>query len=265
MRKNKKIAVLLSACFLIGVLSGCGDKTEQKADEDVAQNEVVTESEEKALPWAEQNGLSFQESNDFSIPAYTTSLISPDSTEVDNSLEVKQQNADYSFTTSVITNTDGNDVYTVYVNLTVPFEAKVLNKDSDKFVPAYSATGFLIMDYYTGTVLPARGLLNEDKFELETDVEWEGKTYSLSYSKNQGEVQWSEASWKNDDTITLELFIPQTYTITVPHDYDGLVLGINSKGATSYETDNKTVSDAHIFGEQDDESISDYMFFKVTK
>ena len=34
---------------------------------------------------------------------------------------------------------------------------------------------------------------------------------------------------------------------------------------TSYNIDNKTVSDAHIFGEQDDESISDYMFFKVTK
>ena len=74
-----------------------------------------------------------------------------------------------------------------------------------------------------------------------------------------------EASWKNDDTITLELFIRQTYTITVPHDYDGLVLGIDSKGSTSYNIDNKTVSDAHIFGEQDGESISDYMFFKVTK
>jgi hypothetical protein len=251
MRTKNWVVFGVVSAMTLGMLTGCQSKetaaeTEaaQETDNgsevaaDAAENEAVEE-----LPFAEANGLQFSDLSPLELPGVM--YFTDENGNYAEDVSLVQLTAVYTFGDITVSepDEDGKVVYTI------PVSAKLLNpndKNGD-----YQIEGFGLMDWYTGAVFSASEALNDgDNAMCSSGIVRDDVTYSVYYTLG---VQLNSEAGR------------QTYRVTVPEDYDGLVIFIDNRGRTEYqERDIFASEDGHIFGEKEDESFDDYTFIRVS-
>lgn len=75
-----------------------------------------------------------------------------------------------------------------------------------------------LCDIYSGRVIPGAATLGDMVVEYNTEIEWEGETYTIGYVSD---VKWTQGEWMDDICLgTCEI----TYIVAIPEGYDGLAL-----------------------------------------
>lgn len=135
--------------------------------------------------------------------------------------------------------------------------------------------GYFLYDSYTGIKFPDRVLNTHendtDSFDYTTMIEYQGKEYPVAYSQSIIAV-WDEGAYEslsgNRTHFSRNASVLSVYTVEVPADYDGLILGISTAGtkekddpwATEEEIDD---SELHYWHEVGDEEVGDWTFIRV--
>lgn len=84
----------------------------------------------------------------------------------------------------------------------------------------------LLVDAYTGLVFPYEGFVRNDQTmdQQEIDVSWDGEDYHISYGEKKEWVYGDHWEKADDGLYKWECTFYDTYTITIPENYDGLAL-----------------------------------------
>lgn len=238
--KHKRLLVTLSVLFVtVALFSGCSkEEAETPTEEVVEAVEPVEEIEDitvESVPYAEEHGLIFSDLSSLIVPCYTY--------EVSEDGKTPNEQADATFNTSMKVKVssisksspddNGNVTLTIICNTDMNYE---LIGSTDGSVTKSEAIN--LYDYYTGQKFPRKGLSNSggsiDTYGSQKDIEWSGKTYSISYEVEQYTVssKWIE---KGENYYVMERPIQYIYTINMPNDYDGLMLVMDKNGVTEYE------------------------------
>ncbi len=93
-----------------------------------------------------------------------------------------------------------------------------------------SFSSYGVYDYYTGAKFNSRMLTNYDRFDYDTLLSIQGKTYKINYNESLTPNGKDERSYY---TVILRSDNAHVLEIEAPEDYDGLVLAIR-RGETSY-------------------------------
>lgn len=84
-----------------------------------------------------------------------------------------------------------------------------------------------LYDFYTGEGVPEAPTNGDEKITVSKNLSIDGKDVSIN---GDVAIEWdqSESDWYslNDNVDAIDLICNKTYSVTVPEDYDGLVLGI---------------------------------------
>lgn len=142
-----------------------------------------------------------------------------------------------------------------YLTVTVPYEFSYSSKWC--CYNTYSGDGNLrwqwqilcVCDYNTGVVINGNG---------EKEVEWEGNIYSFDASYSwESDGKWGEwVSEGNIDRIPYEGIVNVVYTITIPEEYDGIVLFIR-KDKPDFKLDNDSVQEGGEDADTEDIRLCD--------
>jgi hypothetical protein len=277
--KNWLVFGVVSAMTL-GMLTGCQSKetaaeTEaaQEADnvseaaEDATEGEAVEDVTEEAaqeVAFAEANGLQFSDLSPLEISGFMyfqdeNGNYTEDGPE---GVSLIQPTAVYTFGDITVSepDEDGNVVYTIPLNVELELEA--LNPNDKDWYYSLQIETFDLMDWYTGTVFPGRDLHGNEGYDIYTDIVWDDVTYSVGYTSS---AEWNVGNWQKDGNSYYSSIVEyKVYTVTVPEDYDGLVFFIDNRGRTEYQEDDTELSEAHIFGAEEDGAFDDYTFIRVS-
>ncbi len=282
MKKNIAKTVITAALML--TLTACGNSAEDKettsaavvgtqaetvaetVTEEVTEVEETTEevTEEAAnVPWAVENEIEFGE-GEVEVPYYVGALLNGEKTD-----EIKVTNKDAVYSKPIITVTPSDEEgyvdYVISYNAELSFSVE-LYPDTPEFNLDFNWKKFSPMDYYTGYVFPDCTLNENNGKENrgEVDIEWEGKTYHITY-----ENSFEMVSGSTDD-VEINGGVERTFVnqsqhqtkITAPADYDGLVMEINKNGSTGEGSDDTDMNEGFMMGEGD-HNASDYLYYRV--
>jgi hypothetical protein len=278
MKRRYLLTIAMAGIMACSAMTGCGSAADTSEDtvetvsetvadiveETQTESETVTEVEETTvedteLPYAEQEELKFSDLSQLEIPFL--SYFTDDTSDSDNEMNLRQGNATYTLGDITVSEPDeeGNVIYTFPYTLNM--DVVVENVVDKAFSVGYSYQLFGAMDYYTGINFPNKNLNGDESFEYFTDVEWDGTTYSVGYSKSQE----NNGNWSVDgDNATLSVIVNATITAKAPADYDGLVLVINRSAITERPDDDDEISEAEPFEVDEGSTIDDYTFIRVS-
>lgn len=236
------------------------EEAEEETEED------VTEIPEQEVPFAEENGLQFSDLSPLEIPGFEFFTDSDGNylEEGPEGVSLIQPTIVYTFGDITVSDPDEDDNVVYTISYTKEYEfAYEAPENYSEFYFNVNSDGICFLDYYTGTVFPARDTSGDASYEISTDIVWDDVTYSVGYTKS---IEWTHGDWQQDGNI---LSIPYSsyseYTVTAPADYDGLVIYIDNRGITEYEEyDYENFTEAHTFGTEEDESIDDCTFIRVS-
>lgn len=225
----------------------------------------LTEGEPLPEPYCVKNNITFENLQDMELPFATAFSEDGEIVEIDG-LWADPGMAHYSFGEITIEPSEQEG----YIDVTIPYEVSLSAEvylDTTKFGGGFrieaSWAALSVGDSYTGLFVPSQGTYGSDTNQYIKDFEWNGNTYTLSYTKDtnseSGFTDWTGG----DESIyncTYDLSADIVYTITVPEGYDGAVLTIERNGKDEVklgrdeETDEK---DIHFLDEHD----ADYYIF----
>ena len=182
----------------------------------------------------------------------------------DGTLETEQQDAIYSLKSCEISDPDldGNVTYSVEYTVTVPTKFGIVTDSVEAKKTWYynwKIYELMLCDDYTGQIFTQQSLFGEEGLRYDSDVEWNNMTFHIS-----GNI---EAEWVNDEdwevsyspltaTTWAEAFAIGTFhlNITVPKEYQGLVLALDKNGITDF-------ADAEYDEEYDPDALIEDTFF----
>ena len=125
-----------------------------------------------------------------------------------------------------------------------------------------------IYDWYTGRMLPGRGMDGDDAQEYAVTLDIDGVSYEVSYSH---EVSWEKGEWVEDEAgnATLSDTATQEYIFRIPEGYDGLVYCACPRREYT-EIDTETVSglDEAVYAEldpADEDYVEGKQFFRINR
>lgn len=98
------------------------------------------------------------------------------------------------------------------------------NEDGTVLKTDITMPGGLFCDIYTGTVIPTANMAEDMETAYETEIEWDGKTYSI---KREESAKWEDGEWEPDpegEGHVLHSTLCITDILTVSEGYDGLAL-----------------------------------------
>ena len=126
-----------------------------------------------------------------------------------------------------------------------------------------------IYDWYTGRMLPGRGMDGDDAQEYAVTLDIDGVSYEVSYSH---EVSWEKGEWVEDEAgnATLSDTATQEYIFRIPEGYDGLVYAATPKREYTGAIDTETVSglDEAVYAEldpADEDYVEGKQFFRINR
>ena len=217
--------------------------TEPVAKEEPTPTPEPVVEEPAAVPYAEEQGFTFVNETSFRFPAYgkvlqydedwnPTGVASPDMAWCESS--------DCQYTIRPITQSEPDENGNVRV--TIPIDTEYQDTCYKKDMKGKYGTDthwrmFRLFDYYTGTqiVIP-NDKLTYDQEPLYTELEWDGKTTRVGVSSYEDVLSypWKDEG-KTDDGFTKYTARQRAfraYEITMPKDYDGLMLVGYREGST---------------------------------
>lgn len=225
----------------------------------------LTEGEPLPEPYCVKNNITFENLQDMELPFATAFSKDGEIVDIDG-LWADAGMAHYSFGEITMQPSEQEG----YIDVTIPYEVSLSAEvylDTTKFSGGFRIeaawAAFSVGDSYTGLFVPSQGTYGSDTNEHVQNFEWNGNTYTISYTKDtnseSGFTDWTGG----DESIyncTFNLVADIVYTITVAEGYDGAVLAIERNGKDEVklgkdeETDEK---DIHFLDEHD----ADYFIF----
>ncbi len=171
---------------------------------------------------------------------------------------------------------EGYVVYEVQYNQIFPIRSLEHGVASSS---TYSYYGVRYIDYYTGTELPYMNVYNNKKSgSVEVEFVYDGESYSYGFCqfKKQQEEDEGEETDKDVNRINkFTLTVTRTDYITVPEDYDGLLMSVyvadwvtERQNDDDEDNDKPNRSPVQVHDPEpfdDEENIDDYVFFGITK
>ncbi len=201
------------------------EEEEPEVQEEEIEEEPEKEEEEELLTYVEENGLEYC---DFS--SVETSGMAMASDNHDDYIMTK---VSFELSDIVVKDAEEEGYKTVEVTQEIKGYRWFDGKEYKTYVLFPSA---VIADAYTGLIVPNVNLdgRNESTDEFAADIEWDGKTYHISYFE---ESKWEDGTtWeKSEDGYVWNCAAYVTLTITIPDDYDGLTLLLPPVLATTDE------------------------------
>lgn len=127
-----------------------------------------------------------------------------------------------------------------------------------------------VYDWYTGRMLPARNMKDDDASEYIISLEIGGDSYDVSYTKD---LQWEQDDWVHDDAGngSSNLKGISSYVFKVPEGYDGLVFAaIPKREYTEDSEDTETVSGVEEaeyapMDENDEYYVEGIKYFRINR
>lgn len=166
---------------------------------------------------------------------------------------------------------EGNVTYEIEVDAKAIATLGIVDGSKEKdnyWYYDYDAADILIADEYTGKIFIWQDLYGYENTVIESEVEYNEKTYHVFGEKTE---EWTEGEdWETNRegeirwaTRTDEGKI--NYALTVPKEYEGLVLLFDNKGQTVRKIINEDVSDIDFDTARDDGSNREAEDIKVVR
>ena len=223
------------------------------------------------VAWAEQNNLLFV-SDDVLSPATEVLVDYMTGDPIDSAKPLVDtctvQKPDVTISQS--TREGYVDYYITYSHI-FPFKAEYDKSEADCGL-SYFYYGIELVDYYTGAVFPS---VNQngyvDSYYVSGNLSINGEEYFIECYADRSTSTTYNNKTVDGNTVTWEITqqIENTIVVTVPEDYDGLMMGVYIGEETQTydelnEVNDGKLIDFHIFGERYDElDAKDYAFFKM--
>lgn len=190
---------------------------DEAADAKATEEPEVAEEEvgepEEILTYVEENGLEYTTEWGFETTGYALNAMD----------HADHVNVPVWFELSDISVEDAEEegfkVVTVKQNVTGYRWFDGREKKTDVLFPSVA-----VADSYTGQIIPSNMTHYDEVLEGDGDIEWKDNTWNISYTE---ESKWDfENEWKplSDGNFAGWCTFHDTLTITIPEDYDGLVL-----------------------------------------
>ncbi len=224
------------------------------------------------MPWAEENNLNFVSSDVESpatlviVDAYTGDPIDSAKSLTDSCIVQLPD-----VTISQSTREGYVDYYITYSHI-FPFKAEMDSGDSSHSGMSYFYYGIELVDYYTGAVFPSINQNGDvDSYYVSGNLTIDGEEYFIECYADRESYSVKNNSTESGGKVTWEMTeqIDNTIVVTVPKDYDGLLMCVytgeeqNTVEELTDINDGKLI-DFHIFGERSDEyDVKQYSFFKM--
>ena len=128
--------------------------------------------------------------------------------------------------------------------------------------------GYAIYDWYTGRMLPARDMDNDDAQEYAVTLDIDGVSYEVSYSH---EISWEDGEWVEDEAgnATLSNTATEEYIFRIPEGYDGLVFcAAPEREYTGLDTETVSGLDEAVYAEldpADEDYVEGKQFFRINR
>ncbi len=226
--------------------------------------------------YLEEEGCDYVSSpNNLTAPCFVYQQSNDGYRIYDGTLEIEQGNASYSLTKCVVSDPDpdGNVQYEIEYTITVPTKFGIITDSREaKHAWYYNwvAEEMMLCDDYTGLVFSVQDLYGQDGLIYDSTVTWNDMDYHVTGT--------TESEWVNEEQWAIT-FSPLTSTtwaeapaigtfklnITVPKEYQGLVLALDKKGITDYKDPEydedseydaaETFTDHYFFDPQDDGTV----------
>ena len=158
----------------------------------------------------------------------------------------------------------------IEITTTQQMETRVTLPLDTNFWYFVSTPDMVLMDAYTGQMLASREMMGDDSFATDTLILWNDKEIPVHY---ESVSQWN-GGWTNDNiysgnsvTMGWKKSCVSVRRVTIPADYDGLVIAIEKepKGKNeSYSDIDFTIDEGAVFFGDDGKSVDDYEFIRVT-
>lgn len=126
-----------------------------------------------------------------------------------------------------------------------------------------------LMDAYTGTNIPMENMIEDGSFKNYVALDVKGKEVGISYEVKESAYFLGWEKYKKEgkkNVYTDAAYGTCEMIITVPSDYDGLMLGLKVDGKVKYkDVEDNNAKDIELvkFDELDNVSISDYVFVLI--
>ncbi len=246
---NKAVATVSDKGVVTGKGVGTANITVVSAVNKKVKATFAVTVNTNAVPYAELHGLTFTTQKEFSAPFF--SFEGENLKPVENSLAIfkqtdikltidgfaKYKKADGKMNVSVFYTLEGDAEYSGILNKSYYFAYKDL----------------YLYDYYTGLRIPSKSLVNgEDSFDAEKKINWNGKSYDVNYTKMRSSIL---GAWQDTEYGTRKrgIVISGQFDITMPEEYDGLMLVFDKTGIANYAESNINTeldsTDAYLLNE----------------
>ena len=196
--------------------------------------------------YLEEEGCDYVSSpNNLTAPCFVYQQSNDGYRIYDGTLDIEQGNASYSLTKCVVSDPDpdGNVEYEIEYTITVPTKFGIITDSKEaKHAWYYNwvAKEMMLCDDYTGLVFSVQDLYGQEGLIYDSTVTWNDMDYHVTGT--------TESEWVNEEQWAIT-FSPLTSTtwaeapaigtfklnITVPKEYQGLVLALDKKGITDYK------------------------------
>ncbi|MBO5031669.1 MAG: hypothetical protein J6D08_07260 [Lachnospiraceae bacterium] len=226
---KKKLVTGLLMCAMVGtMLTGCGDNKEvTKVDEStiaVIETEEITKTEDlnqeteetkevqEPVTYVEENGLTFSQELSGTMQGYRFNG--------DNVSEYEFIDTEWEISGIAIEDAEEEGYLTVTVE-EIASGYQLWDDTNGVYRNGIMLPALGICDTYTGIIVPSASTMGEMDIAYSTEIEWEGQTYTVGYTKSE---DWTVDDWiqGTDGAYTALATCKNTYIITIPEDYDGL-------------------------------------------
>lgn len=196
---------------------------------------------EKATPYVKKNNLKVGSAKEnYSNPIY---FYTTDKTEDRNVIDVgakfDNNSASYKFYDYSVSAPDKNGNVEISFKYDVVIPLRYTREDySYKEAYYYNTYGSYpkLFDYYTGEIYKTNTSSNDTSLK-DNEIVYDGKTIKVGV-RNVSTSTWDGNNKESDNVYSDTRRITHTYTISVPKDYDGLMIGFLKKGANKESFDN---------------------------
>ena len=202
-----------------------------KAGEDAIESDAIT-AERSEIPYVLANDIKIETDwiKNIVYNDYTFQVIDDNGYKLD-SPEISVNKGDCTFTIDSITEEhidDGMKVITISTTSTIKPVFDVTWDGNFEWYFNYNLPAIDFFDYYSGKLYNSRQTVGDETYGVHTDLLWKNNSYDIYKEKNvTWNNYWDENTYNESNNGWSEIYPSSShgvYTITVPEDYDGLVM-----------------------------------------
>ena len=222
-----------------------------KDGEDAVGSEEIT-AQRSEIPYVLANDIIVEDDwiKDIVYDDYTLEITDDDGYKLD-APGLTVDKGDYAFKILSITEETTDDGMKTITILTLDYIQPEFSNTWDGYSGDWYLHGSLyqvgFFDYYSGKIFSSRRTNESESYGVHTELEWKNKTFDIyKETATESDGYWDEETIITSDEGWSEIYsdtVLQTITITVPQDYDGLMIYIE-KEAGDCSVDDDYYTDA---------------------